>query len=41
LINTAISALIGLIVGLIMVAIVSRFQGDDDHATGDAAPAAH
>lgn len=39
LVNTAISALIGLIVGFVVVAIVSRFHGGDDHTP--AADAAH
>ena len=45
LINTGISAIIGLAVGAVVVAIVSRFHGadhgDDHGTTSDAAPAAH
>jgi predicted DNA repair protein MutK len=45
LINTGISAIIGLAVGAIVVAVVSRFHGadhSDDHGTAtDAAPASH
>jgi predicted DNA repair protein MutK len=41
LVNTGISAIIGLIVGGIVVAVVSRFRGTSDEATADGAPAAH
>lgn len=36
LVNTGLSALVGLIAGVVIVAVVSQFQGKDEHETADA-----